>query len=228
MSFVIKLKKFFNEVTDKVVSLSSDLTKVVKENNQMLDAYRSLAKESKEGIASYKTYGDKETPGLKDAFASVSAALGAIDAESAKMVAETEKKFIAPLNDLLKDWLKLNTEIREDKKAQGGQVKSEKKVASVKAKPAEKVKTGEPEAAAAQLEDATKKAAKEHEDVIVATDAFNKKKVQTLEDTLVALVSTRIAFYEKAAGLLKDIPAKIKKIDVVKENDVVIEAPKNP
>jgi hypothetical protein len=226
MSFVVKLKKFFNEVSDKVVSLSSDLTKVTKENNQMLDAYKVLVKESREGIASYKLYGDKETPGLKDALNGVSTAFGAIDTELEKMVAETEKKFIAPLNDLLKDWLKLNTEIKEHKKAQADQEKSKKKLAAVQAKPAEKVKTGEPEAAAAQLNDAVKKLNKEHEDVIVATDVFNKKKVKTLEDTLAALVSTRIAFYEKAAGLLKDLPGKIKKIDVEKENDVIIDAPK--
>ena len=61
MSF---MKKFVGKISETLNIASNAIKDIIKENNQSLDKEIELAKESKEGIATLKTYAEAETPGL--------------------------------------------------------------------------------------------------------------------------------------------------------------------
>ncbi|MBD3353551.1 MAG: hypothetical protein GF364_18855 [Candidatus Lokiarchaeota archaeon] len=225
MSFVDKMKNYFNEVVNKLEAIRTQLSKTIGENEEMLDAYEKLNKETEEGIDSYKTYGEEETPGLQEALASICDALHKENEERVEMVHEMKHQFIGPLKELLEEWKSKNTEIREHKKAQKKFEKIEKKLEKVKDKPEAKRKPNELKDKEAEYQKAKEQMDKEQNDVIDATLNFNKKKVETVDSALKNMLSIRIEFHKNCLAVLEQVQPKLDAVDPEAENDVVIDLP---
>ncbi len=93
MNFIQKIKDQFSNVHLK-------LEDIVDANNQMLKSHLNLCKESNEGIIALKSFGEQESPGLKQAFINLSDALKSIEVSRTAMVVMLESSFVVPIKEL--------------------------------------------------------------------------------------------------------------------------------
>ncbi len=223
MSFKNKLKGVVSSIAGAFGVAENAINKMIKENNQYLNAELNVAKESKEGIDSLKAYGDTETPSLKEALTSLAATYEAIEAARTQKVVQLQENFIRPLTELLVGFKNLNTEIKQAESAKKDLEKAQKSLEKTKSKAPEKLKPGEAEKAEGAVKEAELKAQKEDTEAKAASEAFGTKKIEILKTVLQKLVDIEKAFHEKALSAITSVKEKA---TAIKVEEAKVEAPK--
>ena len=203
-------------INSKIQSLTGEIAKIIKENNEMLNANLRLSKESNEAIISLKTYSQKESASLQEALLGVSNALETIEKNRQEMVAKLQAEYIAPLNHLMEQWKALQNTLSAAEKAEKDLDSKQKDLEKKKAKPAEKVKPGEIEEAENKVQSALTTNQNAKDEAALATAKFNELKVNTLKSAFHALASIEQEFYMTSANLLSESDSKVNAIDVKK------------
>ena len=232
MSFKDKLKGVVSSISGAFGITEDAIKKVIKETTQYFNADLNVSKESKEGIASLKAYGDLETPSLKEALNSAVAAYEIIEKARSEKVEKLQENFIKPLNDLILNLKALNTKLKEAEAAKKDLEKAQKQLEKVQAKSEEKLKPGELDNAEDAVKEADSKAKKEETEAKTATDAFGKAKVEILKQILQKLVENEKTFHEKSLSAFVSLKEKVvevrkeKPAEVKKENPAEVKKPK--
>ncbi len=156
---------------------SSKISELIKGSNQYINAEEKIAREIKRTVVALKDYAETETPSLGQAVSSLASTFEIIEKESTEKVKRLREEYIAPLNDIIIGLQKLQTEQDEAQKATKEVEKAEKRLSKVQSKPTEKLKPNEMQTAEAGVTTAKEKATKEENDVKVATEEFNKIKL---------------------------------------------------
>ena len=140
-----------------------------------------------------------------------------IEKERLDKVTKLRDEYIAPLNELVINLKKLQTEQSEAEKATKELEKAEKSLSKAKSKPKEKLKPNEVELAESKLKAAKEKAAKEENDVKLATEEFNKFKLETMQNVLKKMVDTEKVYHEKILQSIEKLKEKTEVINVEEE-----------
>jgi hypothetical protein len=115
---------------------------------------------------------------------------------------------------------KLQTEQTEAEKAAKELEKAEKYLSKTKSKPKEKLKPNELDLAESKLKAAKEKATKEENDVKLATEDFNKVKLETMQNVLKKIVETETIYHEKVLLSMKNVKEKAETIKIEEESKI--------
>jgi len=215
MSF---LKKFVGKLSETLNIASNAIKDVIKENNQYLDAELEVSKESKEGIAALKAYAETESEGLGTAIGTLAETFEKIEEARENKVVQLREEFIDPLDGLLREYEIQQTELREAEKAKDELEKAEKKLSKLKTKASSKpLKAGVMENAEAQVSLAKKTYDKEAEEAKVQGEAFNKKKLEILQEVLKKMVEIEITYHQGIIDQIGDVKVKAEAINIEEE-----------
>jgi hypothetical protein len=210
----------FKKLTDALGITSNKISELIKESKQYIEALVNVTKEIKKTVAALKSYAETETPSLGQAIGSLASTFEIIDKESTEKVKRLQEEYIAPLNELLVSLEKLQTEQKESQKAMKELEKAEKHLSKVQSKPKEKLKPGEIQTAETELKTAKENVTKEEEDVKVATEEFNKVKLETMQKILKNMVDIETIFHKKILDSVATIEVKADAIKVEEESKV--------
>jgi hypothetical protein len=210
----------FKKLTDALGLTSNKISELIKESNQYINAVEKVTNEIKKTITALKGYAETETPSLGQAINSLASTFEIIDKESVEKVARLKEEYIAPLNELLISLEKLQTEQKEAEKASKELEKAEKRLNKAKSKPKEKLKPNEIQNAEAELKAAKEKATKEETDVKAATEEFNKKKLETMQEILKNMVDIETVFHKKILDSVATVKIKADAIKVEEESKI--------
>ncbi|MEJ2294374.1 MAG: hypothetical protein P8Y23_06345 [Candidatus Lokiarchaeota archaeon] len=130
------------------------------------------------------------------------------------------EEYITPLNNLLLNLEKLQTEQSEAQKATKALEKAEKHLSKVKSKPQEKLKPNEVQTAETELKNAKENLTKEENDVKVATEEFNKDKLETMQKVLKNMVDIETVFHKKILDSITGVKVKAEAIKVDEESKI--------
>ena len=213
-------KKFMDNLTNAVGITSNKISELIKGSNQYINAEENVTREIKKTVTALKNYAETETPSLEQAVNSLASTYEIIEKESTEKVKRLREEFIAPLNDLLIGLQKLQTEQNEAQKATKELEKAEKHLSKVQNKPKEKLKPNEIQTAEAGLKTAKEKVIKEESDVKVATEDFNKVKLETMQKILKNIVDIETIFHKKILDSVATVKVKAEAIDVTKESKI--------
>ena len=210
----------FKKLTDALGITSNKITELIKESNQYINAVENVTKEIKKTVAALKGYAETETPSLGQAVGSLASTFEIIDKESTEKVKRLREEYIVPLNDLLINLEQLQTEQKEAQKATKELEKAEKNLSKAQSKPKEKLKPNEMQTAETELKTAKEKAAKEESDVKVATEEFNKVKLETMQIILKNMVDIETVFHKKILDSVATVKVKAEAIKVDEESKI--------
>ena len=209
-----------DNLTNALGITSNKISELIKGSNQYINAVENVTKEVKQTVSTLKSYAETETPSLGQAIQSLASIFEIIDKESMEKVNRLREEYIAPLNDLLINLQKLQTEQNEAQKATKGLEKAEKRLSKVKSKPKEKLKPNELQTAEAELESAKEKATKEENDVKLATEEFNKLKLETMQKVLNTMVEIESNFHKKILDSVATVKEKADAIKIEEESKI--------
>ena len=210
----------FKKFMDALGITSNKINELIKGSNQYINAVENVTKEIKNTVATLKGYAETETPSLGQAIGSLASTFEIIDKESTEKVKRLREEYIAPLNDLLINLQKLQTEQNEAQKATKELEKAEKHLSKVQSKPKEKLKPNEIQIAETELTTAKEKATKEESDVKVATEEFNKVKLETMQKVLKNMVDIETIFHKKILDSVATVKVKAEAIKIDEESKI--------
>ena len=213
-------KKMMDNLTSALGMTSNKIQELIKGSNQYINAVESFTGEIKKTIDALEAYAESETPSLGQAISSLASTFDIIEKENTEKVKRLREEYIAPLNGLLVSLQKLNTEQNEAQKASKEQEKAEKHLNRVKSKPEEKLKPNEIQIAENELKAAKDKASKEEDDVKVATESFNKEKLETMQKVIKSMVDIETVFHKKILDSVAELGVKADSIKVEEESKV--------
>ena len=199
---------------------SNKISELIKGSNQYINAEEKVTREIKRTVAALKDYAETETPSLGQAVESLASTFEIIEKEGTEKVKRLREEYIAPLNDLLIGLKKLQTEQNEAQKATRELEKAEKNLSKVQSKPNEKLKPNEMQTAETGLKSAKDKADKEESDVKVATEEFNKVKLETMQTILKNIVDIETVFHKKILDSVATIKVKAEAIKIDEESKI--------
>jgi hypothetical protein len=209
-----------DNLTNALGITSNKISELIKGSNQYINAEENITKEIKKTVAALKGYAETETPSLGQAVSSLASTFEIIEKESTEKVKRLREEYIAPLNDLLIDLKKLQTEQDEAQKATKEVEKAEKQLSKVQSKPKEKLKPNEIQTAETELKTAKTNATKEENDVKEATEKFNKVKLETMQTILKNMVDIETVFHKKILDSVATVKVKAEAIKVVEESKI--------
>ena len=210
----------FKKLTDALGITSNKISELIKGSNQYINSVENVTKEIKKTVAALKGYAETETPSLGQAVGSLASTFEIIEKENTEKVKRLREEYIAPLNDLLIGLQKLQTEQDEAQKATRELEKAEKHLSKVQSKPKEKLKPNEIQTAETELKAAKDKAAKEEGDVKVATEDFNKVKLESMQTILKNMVDIETVFHKKILDSVATVKVKADAIKVEEESKI--------
>jgi len=199
---------------------SSKISELIKGSNQYINAEERVTNEIKKTVAALKSYAETETPSLGQAVESLATTFEIIEKENTEKVKRLREEYIAPLNDLLISLQKLQTEQNEARKATKELEKAEKRLSKAQSKPKEKLKPNEIQTAETELKSAKEKTDKEESDVRVATEEFNKAKLETMQNILKKMVDIETVFHKKILDSVATVKVKAEAIKVDEESKI--------
>ncbi len=206
-----------DNLSDALGMTSNKISELIKGSNQYINAEEKVTKEIKKTVDALKGYAETETPSLGQAIGALASTFEIIEKESTEKVKRLREEYIAPLNDLLVGLKKLQTEQDEAQKATRVLQKAEKQLSKVQSKPKEKLKPNEIQNAETELSSAKDKAAKEENDVKVATEEFNKTKLETIQTILKNMVDIETVYKKKILDSVATVKVKAEAIKVDEE-----------
>ncbi|MFX1317241.1 MAG: hypothetical protein ACFE9T_15370, partial [Promethearchaeota archaeon] len=133
-------KKFLDNISNALGITNNKISEIIKESNRYINAEENVSKEIKEAVAALKSYAETETPSLGQAINSLANTFEIIETERLDKVTRLRNEYIKPLNELLINLKKLQTEQSEAEKAAKELEKAEKNLSKSKSKPKEKLK----------------------------------------------------------------------------------------
>lgn len=201
---------------------ANGIKNIIKENGQYLNAELDVVKESKEGIQALKDYANIETPSLEDAINTLANTFQNIENARQDKVNNLREKFIGPLEELLEGFDAKQKEIREAADAKKDVEKAKNAVEKQHMKRI-KGRLDHLDRAKADLADAIDRSRKEQEDVQIATNQFNRKKLETLQIILKNLVDVERIYHTKVMELLGSVEQKAEAIKI--EEECAVEIP---
>ncbi len=213
-------KKFMDNLTNALGITSNKISELIKGSNQYINSVENVTKEIKKTVAALKGYAETETPSLGKAVGSLASTFEIIEKENTEKVKRLREEYIAPLNDLLIGLQKLQTEQDEAQKATRELEKAEKHLSKIQSKPKEKLKPNEIQTAETELKAAKNKAAKEEGDVKVATEDFNKVKLEGMQTILKNMVDIETVFHKKILDSVATVKVKADAINVEEESKI--------
>ncbi len=213
-------KKFMDNLTNALGITSNKISELIKESNQYIDVEEKVTREIKKTVAALKSYAETETPSLGQAIGALASTFEIIEKESTEKAKRLREEYIAPLKDLLIGLEKLQTEQNEAQKATKELEKAEKRLSKAQSKPKEKLKLNEMQTAETELETAKEKTAKEENDVKVATEEFNKVKLETMQTLLKNMVDIETVFHKKILDSVAAVKVKAEAIKVDEESKI--------
>jgi hypothetical protein len=211
-------KKFLDNVSNTLGIANNKISEIIKESNRYINAEENVSKEIKQAIAALKSYAETETPSLGQAVSSLANTFEIIETERLEKVTKLREEYITPLDELLIALKKLQTEQSEAEKAAKELEKTEKSLSKSKSKPKEKLKPNELELAESKLKAAKEKATKEENDVKLATEEFNKTKLETMQNVLKKIVETETAYHGKILQSIEKVKEKAETIKIEEES----------
>jgi len=209
-----------DNLTNALGITSNKISELIKGSNQYINAEEKVTREINKTVAALKGYAETETPSLGQAVGSLASTYEIIEKESTEKVKRLREEYIAPLNDLLIGLEKLQTEQNEAQKATKILEKAEKHLNKVQSKPKEKLKPNEIQTAETELKTAKEKAAKEESDVKIATEEFNKVKLETMQTILKNMVDIETVFHKKILDSVATVKIKAEAIKVDEESKI--------
>jgi len=213
-------KKFMDNLTNALGITSNKISELIKGSNQYINAVENVTKEIKKTVVALKDYAETETPSLGQAIGSLASTFEIIENENTEKIKRLREEYIAPLNGLLINLQKLQTEQGEAQKATKELEKAEKHLNKVQSKPKEKLKPNEIQKAETELKAAKEKAAKEESDVKVVTEEFNKEKLETMQKVLNNMVDIETIFHKKILDSVATVKVKAEAIKVDEESKI--------
>ncbi len=213
-------KKFLDNVSNTLGITNNRISELIKESNRYINAEEKVSKEIKQTVTALKSYAESETPSLGQAIGSLANTFEIIESERLDKVKKLRDEFIAPLNELLINLQKLQTEQGEAEKAAKVQEKVEKQLSKVKNKPKEKLKPNELENAESKLKAALEKSDKEKNDVKVATEEFNKAKLETMQKILKTMIDVESTYHQKILESISKLKEKTEAINIEEESKI--------
>ncbi len=207
-----------DNLTNALGITSNKISELIKESNQYINAEENVTREIKKTSNALKAYAETETPSLGQAINSLASTFEMIEKESAEKIKRLREEYIAPLNDLLIGLQKLQTEQNEAEKATKELEKAEKHLTKIQSKPKEKLKPNEIETAETALKTAKDNAAKEQNVVKVATEDFNKVKLEKMQVLLKNMVDIQTIWHKKILDSVATVKVKADAIKVVEES----------
>ena len=213
-------KRFVDNLTNALGMASNKISELIRESNNYIKAVEDTTVDIKKTVATLKSYAETETPSLGQAVRSLASTFEIIDNESMEKVKRLREEYIAPLNDLVINLKKLETEQNEAQKATKGLEKAEKHLDKVKSKPKERLKPNEIQTAEAELESAKEKATKEENDAKVATEAFNKLKLETMQKVIKNMVDIESNYHKKILDSIATVKEKADAIKIEEESKI--------
>lgn len=209
-----KLASFVDTVADKLNITSNAIEDLIKENKQYIKAEKELSDEAEEGIQALKQYAMSESPSLKTAVTALADAYENMERSRMEKTEKLELQFIKPLEELLIGFEKRKEELKEAKKARKDFDKVKKKLEKEKSKPGEKQKPEKIKDLEVEYEEKERVCNKEDSEAKLATEEFNKKKLQTLKDIINSIVLIQEDFHEAAVDDFREVKTKADQIDV--------------
>jgi hypothetical protein len=206
-----------DNITNTLGITSNKISELIKGSNQYINALEDVTREIKKTVTALKSYAETETPSLGQAVESLASTFESIETESTEKVKRLREEYVAPLNDLLTGLKKLQTEQDEAQKASRDLEKAEKHLSKVQSKPKEKLKPNEIENAEAELKAAKEKVTKEENDVKVATEDFNKVKLENMQTILKNMVDIETVFHKKILDSVATVKVKAEAIKIDEE-----------
>ncbi len=206
-----------DNLTNALGITSNKISELIKVSNQYIDAEEKITREIKKTVEALKGYAETETPSLGQAVESLASTFEIIEEEGTEKVKRLREEYIAPLNELLVGLQKLQTEQNEAQKATKELEKAEKNLSKVQSKPKEKLKPNEIQTAETGLNSAKEKAEKEENDVKVATEEFNKVKLESMQKILKNIVDIETVFHKKILDSVATIKVKAEAIKIDEE-----------
>lgn len=213
-------KKFLDNVSNALGIANNKISDIIKESNRYINAEENVSKEIKEAVAALKSFAETETPSLGQAISSLADTFEIIETERLEKVTKLRNEYITPLNELLINLKKLQTEQSEAEKAAKELEKADKSLNKTKSKLKEKLKPNELELAESKLKAAKEKANKEENDVKLATEEFNKNKLETMQKVLKNIVDTETIYHEKILQSIKNVKEKAETIKIEEESKI--------
>jgi len=209
-----------DNLTNALGITSNKISELIKGSNQYINAVENVTREIKKTVAALKGYAETETPSLGQAVGALASTFEIIENENTEKIKRLREEYIAPLNDLLINLQKLQTEQSEAQKATKALEKAEKHLNKVQSKPKEKLKPNEIQTAETELKTAKEKAAKEESDVKVATEEFNKEKLESMQKVLKNMVDIETVFHKKILDSVATVKVKAEAIKIDEESKI--------
>jgi hypothetical protein len=213
-------KKFLDNVSNALGIANNRISEIIKESNGYINAEERISKEIKQTVTALKSYAETETPSLGQAISSLANTFEIIESERLEKVQKLRDQYIAPLDELVINLKTLQTEQSEAEKAAKEQEKAEKQLNKAKNKQKEKLKPNEIENAESKLKAAQEKSDKEENDVKVATEGFNKAKLETMQKVLKAMVDIESAYHQKILDSITGVKEKAEAINIEEESKI--------
>jgi len=209
-----------DNITNALGITSNKISELIKESNQYINAEENVTKEIKKTVTALKAYAETETPSLGQAVSSLASTFETIEKENEEKVKRLREEYITPLNDLLIGLQKLQTEQNEGEKATRELEKAEKHLSKVQSKPKEKLKPNEMQTAETGLKTAKDNASKEQSNVKVATEEFNKMKLEKMQILLKNMVDIQTIHHKKILDSVATVKIKADAINVEEESKI--------
>ena len=207
-----------DNLTNALGITSNKISELIKGSNQYINAEEKVTSEIKKTVVALKGYAETETPSLMQAVNSLASTFEIVEKESTEKIKRLREEYIAPLNDLLIGLQKLQTEQNEAEKATRELEKAEKHLSKTQSKPKEKLKPNEMQTAETGLKTAKDNANKEQNDVKVATEEFNKAKLEKMQILLKNMVDIQTVCHKKILDSVAIVKVKADAIKVVEES----------
>jgi len=207
-----------DNLTNALGITSNKISELIKGSNQYINAEEKVTSEIKKTVVALKGYAETETPSLMQAVNSLASTFEIVEKESTEKIKRLREEYIAPLNDLLIGLQKLQTEQNEAEKATRELEKAEKHLSKTQSKPKEKLKPNEMQTAETGLKTAKDNATKEQNDVKVATEEFNKAKLEKMQILLKNMVDIQTVCHKKILDSVATVKVKADAIKVVEES----------
>ncbi|KKK45550.1 MAG: BAR domain protein [Candidatus Lokiarchaeum sp. GC14_75] len=213
-------KKFLDNISNTLGIANNKISEIIKTSNRYINAEEKISKDIEQAVTALKSYAGTETPSLEQAINSLANTFEIIETERLDKVKKLRDEFVAPLNALVIDLKKLQTEQGEAEKAAKAQEKAEKQYNKVKNKPEEKVKPNELENAENKLKAAKEKLDKEEKDVKMTTETFNKAKLETMQKVLNTMVDVESTYHQKILDSITGVKEKVEAINIEEESKI--------
>ena len=209
-----------DNLTNALGITSNKISELIKGSNQYINAEEKVTSEIKKTVVALKGYAETETPSLMQAINSLASTFEIVEKESTEKIKRLREEYIAPLNDLLIGLQKLQTEQNEAEKATRELEKAEKHLSKTQSKPKEKLKPNEMQTAEMGLKTAKDNATKEQNDVKVATEEFNKAKLEKMQILLKNMVDIQTVCHKKILDSVATVKVKADAIKIVEESKI--------